>query len=65
MQKSPDVDCLFLNAGIQRHWDLAELENINLDEFNDEMTINYTSFVALVQAFLPYLKKQQKSSIVL
>ncbi|KUJ13967.1 oxidoreductase [Mollisia scopiformis] len=64
MEKSRDIDCLFLNAGIQRNWDLAELENIDLEEFNSEMTINYTSFVALVQAFLPYLKNQKPASII-
>ncbi|KAF8854991.1 oxidoreductase [Acephala macrosclerotiorum] len=64
MKKFPDVDCLFLNAGVQRKYDLAEFDNVDLEEWNYEMTANYTGLVALTHAFLPYLKKKKQASIV-
>lgn len=66
MRSSPDIDCIFLNAGVQRRHDFSKPESVNLAEFHTETTINYTSFVALTQAFLPYLLKKQpaKTSII-
>lgn len=61
IKKSPDIDCLFLNAGVQGHYDVSAPETIDLKKFNDEMTINYTSLVALTFAFLPFLKKRAES----
>lgn len=65
MRASPDIDCLFLNAGMQRRYDFSQPEKVDLAEFNSELTVNYTSFVALTHAFLPYLlKKPSPSSII-
>jgi len=64
MKKFPDVDCLFLNAGIQAKYDLTNFENVDLEKFNSEMTVNYTSLVAFAHAFLPFLKKQKQASII-
>ncbi|PVH72802.1 NAD(P)-binding protein [Cadophora sp. DSE1049] len=61
IKKSPDIDCLFLNAGVQGHYDVSAPETIDLKKFNDEMTINYTSLVALTFAFLPFLKKKAEA----
>ncbi|PVH68905.1 short-chain dehydrogenase/oxidoreductase [Cadophora sp. DSE1049] len=61
MKKSPDIDCLFLNAGVQGHYDVSSPETIDLEKFNNEMTINYTSLVALTFAFLPFLKEKSVS----
>ncbi|KAH7381836.1 hypothetical protein BKA64DRAFT_697655 [Cadophora sp. MPI-SDFR-AT-0126] len=61
IKKSPDIDCLFLNAGVQGHYDVSAPETIDLKKFNDEMRINYTSLVALTFAFLPFLKKKAES----
>jgi len=60
MEKSPDIDCIFLNAGIQNPYNLAKAETISVDEFNNEMLVNYTSFSNLAIAFLPYLQKQDR-----
>lgn len=65
MRASSDIDCIFLNAGIQRQYDFSHPETVDLVEFNLELAVNYTSFVALVHAFLPYLlKKPSPTSIV-
>ncbi|KAK8198188.1 hypothetical protein HDK77DRAFT_39279 [Phyllosticta capitalensis] len=61
----PDLDCLFLNSGIQRGMNFTRPEHINLDTFELELSTNYTSFIHLTVAFLPFFqKKQQPSSII-
>ena len=55
----PDIDCVFLNAGIQGRYDLTQPEKINMTEFHREMDVNYSSFVMLTLGFLPFLKKKQ------
>ncbi|KAI1372211.1 putative short-chain dehydrogenase/oxidoreductase [Hypoxylon crocopeplum] len=57
-QEHPDLDCVVLNSGIQRPFDFAKPETVDLDVFSDELTTNYLSFVHLVAAFLPHLQKQ-------
>ncbi|KAA8644047.1 hypothetical protein EYZ11_004467 [Aspergillus tanneri] len=57
MSESPDIDAVFLNAGVQRSYDLAEREKFNLPEFHEEVKVNFSSVVALTHAFLPYLQK--------
>ncbi|KAE9368362.1 oxidoreductase [Stipitochalara longipes BDJ] len=62
---SPDIDCLFLNAGVQGTYDFSKPETVNLAAFNSEINVNFTSFVALVYAFLPFLlSKKTDTSIV-
>jgi short-subunit dehydrogenase involved in D-alanine esterification of teichoic acids len=66
MKVSPDIDCLFLNAGIQSAADFSQPESVDLAKFNSEVNINFTSYVALVHAFIPYLKsKSTPTSIIL
>jgi short-subunit dehydrogenase involved in D-alanine esterification of teichoic acids len=55
MTKSPDIDCIFFNAGVQKPYDIAE--EFDLASFHDEVKVNFTSFVSLTHALLPYLKK--------
>ncbi|PQE04510.1 oxidoreductase short-chain dehydrogenase reductase family protein [Rutstroemia sp. NJR-2017a BVV2] len=66
MTAHPTIDCIFLNAGVQNSHDFSRPETVNLQAFNNEMHINYTSFVALTHAFLPYLleKKDLDTSFV-
>jgi short-subunit dehydrogenase involved in D-alanine esterification of teichoic acids len=54
-EASPDIDCLFLNAGIQRPFDFSKPESVDLNLFNAETLVNYTSLVAVTHAFLTYL----------
>lgn len=66
MRMSPDIDCVFLNAGVQRRYDFSQPEKVNLAEFNSEMNVNFSSFVALTHAFLPFLMgKTSQTSLVL
>ncbi|KAL4931699.1 oxidoreductase, short-chain dehydrogenase/reductase family [Aspergillus undulatus] len=55
MTKSPDIDCIFFNAGVQKPYDVAE--QFDLASFHNEVKVNFTSFVDLTHALLPYLKK--------
>lgn len=54
----PGIDSVYLNAGVQRTHNLASDEGWDLQEFNSEFHTNFTSCVALVHAFLPFLKAQ-------
>lgn len=56
--KSPDIDCLFLNAGIQNPYELDSAQQFDLASFHEEVKVNFSSFVSLVHAFLPYFKKK-------
>ena len=54
----PDLDCVFLNSGMQRAVNWAEPEKVDLEAMNLEVLTNYTSFMHLTKAFLPFLQKQ-------
>ncbi|KAF7169689.1 hypothetical protein CNMCM5623_002353 [Aspergillus felis] len=61
----PDVDCLFLNAGIQLPFELDDRGQFDLMPFNLQMNVNFTSLVALTHAFLPFLvAKGSPTSII-
>jgi short-subunit dehydrogenase involved in D-alanine esterification of teichoic acids len=51
----PDLDCVFVNSGIQRRSVFSEPESIDINQIQDEMTVNYVSYVALAKEFLPFL----------
>ncbi|KAL2834568.1 hypothetical protein BJY01DRAFT_239145 [Aspergillus pseudoustus] len=44
----PDIDCVFVNPGIQRPFDFSSPETVDLSIFDDELLTNYTSAMALV-----------------
>lgn len=56
--KNPDLDFVFINAGIQRPFDFANPASVDLDIFDQEFLTNYTAAVRLTKAFLPHLQKQ-------
>ncbi|KAK1824188.1 hypothetical protein LTR12_001489 [Friedmanniomyces endolithicus] len=56
--KHPDLDCIFLNSGMQRHLDWTKPDEVDLEAVDLEVLTNYTSFLHLTKAFLPYLQKQ-------
>ncbi|KAF7911645.1 uncharacterized protein EAE98_011909 [Botrytis deweyae] len=65
IESSPDIDCVFLNAGYQRKHDFSKPESVDIKGFNYEMHVNFTSFVVLTHAFLPYLlEKKQETSFI-
>jgi short-subunit dehydrogenase involved in D-alanine esterification of teichoic acids len=56
---------VFLNSGIQRGFDFAKPETVDMDVVGKEFTTNYLSYLALTKAFLPFLQaKNAKSSLI-
>ncbi|KAF2260570.1 short-chain dehydrogenase/ reductase-like protein [Lojkania enalia] len=64
-RKHPDLDCVILNSGIQRGFDFAKPETIDLSILDLELTTNYTSYVHLTTAFLPHLQNQQNETALI
>lgn len=60
----PDIDCIVVNSGIQRPFNFAKPETIDLNKLDEETTTNYTSYVHLTTVFLPFLQKKEAASIV-
>jgi len=61
----PDLDCVFLNAGVQGVYDFSKPEQVDLVAFHQEVNVNFTSFVNISTAFLPFLQsKKSPASIV-
>ncbi|KAK6376193.1 hypothetical protein LTS17_007444 [Exophiala oligosperma] len=61
-QTYPDLDCVFLNAGIQSVFKLAQPETVDLSVFHSEMSVNFSSFVDLTMKFLPFLQSKNTGS---
>lgn len=57
-KKHPDLDCVFLNSGMQRAVDWTKPDAVDLNTIETETLTNYTSYLHLTKAFLPYLQKQ-------
>jgi short-subunit dehydrogenase involved in D-alanine esterification of teichoic acids len=60
--KHPDLDSVFLNAGIQRGFDFSKPETIDLNMLELEFKTNYLSYMYLTTAFLPFMQKQSKET---
>ncbi|KAJ5129338.1 Glucose/ribitol dehydrogenase [Penicillium bovifimosum] len=58
----PDIDCVFLNHGTQRKYKLTNPKDGDLVDFRAEMDVNFTSYVALTQAFTPFLLSKSGSA---
>ncbi|PSK60734.1 Zinc-type alcohol dehydrogenase-like protein [Elsinoe australis] len=56
----PDLDCVFINSGIQRGFNFADPSSVDLSMIGTEMTTNYTSYIHLTMAFLPFFQKQSR-----
>ncbi|TKA30789.1 hypothetical protein B0A50_02509 [Salinomyces thailandicus] len=56
--KHPDLDSVFLNSGMQRHLDWTQPANVDLEVVEQETLTNYTAYLHLIKAFLPYLQQQ-------
>jgi short-subunit dehydrogenase involved in D-alanine esterification of teichoic acids len=57
-----DLDCVFLNSGIQRGFDFAKPETVDITVINEEFVTNYLSYLALTKAFLPFLQSKATDS---
>ncbi|KAH8897122.1 NAD(P)-binding protein [Thozetella sp. PMI_491] len=61
----PDLDCVFLNSGIQSQTRLTRPEEVDLDAFHAEVNTNFNCIVDLMIKFLPHLQaKPQPTSII-
>ncbi|MCJ1290870.1 hypothetical protein MMC34_002412 [Xylographa carneopallida] len=61
----PDLDCVFMNSGIQRGLDFSKPESVDMSSIQTEFTTNYLSYLALTKGFLPFLmSKDGESSII-
>lgn len=60
--ENPDLDCVFVNAGIQRPFDFSKTDTVDLDIFDQELITNYTAPVRIAKAFIPHLQKQKTQS---
>jgi short-subunit dehydrogenase involved in D-alanine esterification of teichoic acids len=60
-----DLDCVFLNSGIQRGFNFAKPETVDINVITEEVVVNYVSYLALTKAFLPFLQaKTTDSSLI-
>ncbi|KIV86290.1 hypothetical protein PV11_01908 [Exophiala sideris] len=57
-QEHPDIDSIVFNSGVQRSYNFAKPETVNLTHIDEEVITNYTSYVHLTVALLPILQKQ-------
>lgn len=58
MSEHPDIDGILLNSGLQRGFDFSKPDTVDLETFDLEWRTNYTAYVYLTHAFLPFLQKQ-------
>lgn len=58
----PDIDAIILNSGIQRSFNFAKPETVDLSMVQEELTTNYTSIIHLTMAFLPFLQAQKTAT---
>lgn len=56
---------MFLNSGMQRGFDFSKPETVDLAVVQDELNTNYLSFLALTNAFLPFLKSKQEETALI
>ena len=65
IKSNPDLDCVLLNAGIQRTLNFAKPETVDLSSVEMEFNANYFSQLALTKAFLPFLQSKKESSALI
>ena len=66
LKQHPDIDCVWLNAGVQTPQNPASVgANMDMNKVQAEVTVNYTSQIAVAQAVLPHLQAQSRSTLVL
>lgn len=54
----PDLDCVFLNSGVQNRLDFSKPESVDLKKARNEIDTNYWSQICMTHAFLPWLLKR-------
>lgn len=56
---------MILNSGIQRGFDFSKPETVDLDVVRTEFNTNYLSYLALTNAFLPFLKSKKEETAII
>lgn len=51
------LDCIILNSGIQRSMDFTKPDTVDMKVVQQEFTTNYLSYLAMTNAFLPFLNE--------
>lgn len=80
-QTHPDLDCVFLNSGIQRGFDFSKPETVDMEVIKQEFNVgvievaavallifgkvNYIAFLSLTKAFLPFLLAKKTESALI
>lgn len=65
MSQHPDLDCVFLNSGMQRQHRLSRPAEVDLDAFHQEFNTNFSRLVDLSVKFLPHLQKKSPTPTAL
>ena len=60
----PDLDCVFLNAGVQYVMDFSKPQTVDMAKVQYEILVNYVSMVALTNAFMPFFQKKKAGTII-
>ena len=61
MKTYPDIDCVFINSGIQRSFFLADPKAITDVEVAEEATTNFTAPMVILRNFVPDLIEKAKA----
>ncbi|KAH6648020.1 hypothetical protein BKA67DRAFT_579221 [Truncatella angustata] len=59
LSQYPELDCVFLNSGIQGSTRLSHAAEFDLVKFHHEINVNFTSVVNLIMKFLPHLQARE------
>ncbi|KAF2099345.1 NAD(P)-binding protein [Rhizodiscina lignyota] len=57
----PDIDAVLVNAGMQRGFDFSKPETVDLADVDMEVKTNYSAYLHITHAFLPFLQNASKS----
>ncbi|KAF1964506.1 short-chain dehydrogenase/ reductase-like protein [Bimuria novae-zelandiae CBS 107.79] len=60
--KHPDLDCVIINSGIQRGFNFAKPETVDLSVLELEVMTNYISYIHLTKYFTAFMQKQDKET---
>ena len=60
----PDLDCVFLNAGVQYVMDFSKPQTVDMGKIQYEILVNYVSMVALTHAFMPFFQSKKAGTII-
>ena len=60
----PKLNCVIKNAGVQRHANLAGVEEADDRLIEEEIAINLLGLIRVTTAFLPHLRRQERATVV-